>query len=56
MQLALVDGWAGAAHAAGASRADAMAWHSRRRDLVLTGRSSIRVGHVDFWARQIAIR
>jgi len=56
MQLALVEGWAGAAHAAGASRAEAMAWHSRRRDLVLSGRSSIRVGHVDFWARQIAIR
>jgi hypothetical protein len=56
MQLVLLDGWAGAAHAAGASRADAMAWLSRRRDLVLTGRSSIRVGHVDFWARQIAIR
>jgi hypothetical protein len=56
MQLALLDGWAGAALAAGVSRADAMAWHSRRRDLVLTGRSSIRVGHVDFWARQIAIR
>jgi SAM-dependent methyltransferase len=56
MQLALLDGWAGAAGAAGASRADAMAWLSRRRDLVLTGRSSIRVGHVDFWARQIAIR
>jgi SAM-dependent methyltransferase len=56
MQLVLLDGWASAAHAAGASRADAMAWLSRRRDLVLTGRSSIRVGHVDFWARQIAIR
>jgi hypothetical protein len=56
MQLALLDGWTGAAHATGASRADVMAWHSRRRDLVLTGRSSIRVGHVDFWARQIAIR
>jgi SAM-dependent methyltransferase len=56
MQLALLDGLAGAAHAAAASRADAMAWHSRRRDLVLTGRSSIRIGHVDFWARQIEIR
>jgi SAM-dependent methyltransferase len=56
MQLALLDGWAGAAYGAGASRADAMAWLSRRRDLVLTGRSSIRVGHTDFWARQMAIR
>jgi SAM-dependent methyltransferase len=56
MQLALLDGWVGAACAAGGSRAAAMAWLSRRRDLVLTGRSSIRVGHVDFWACQIAIR
>lgn len=56
MQLDLLDGFAGAAQAAGASRADAMAWHSRRRDLVLTGRSSLRIGHTDFWARQIAIR
>jgi SAM-dependent methyltransferase len=56
MQLTLLDGWAGAARAAGASRANTMAWLKRRRDLVLTGRSSIRVGHVDFWARQIAIR
>jgi SAM-dependent methyltransferase len=56
MQFALLDGWAGTACAAGASRTDAMDWLSRRRDLVLTRQSSIRVGHVDFWARQIAIR
>lgn len=56
MQLAIVDGWAGAACEAGVARADAMTWLSRRRDYVASGRSSIRVGHVDFWARQMAVR
>ena len=56
MQLALLEGFAGAAQAAGVPTADAMAWHGRRRDLVVAGRSTMRVGHVDFWARQIAVR
>jgi hypothetical protein len=48
MQLALLDGWLGAAlEIAPESRAALTGWHERRRAHVLTGRSELRVGHVD---------
>ena len=48
MQLALLDGWLGAALEIAPARRDALAaWHGRRRKHVLAGRSALRVGHVD---------
>jgi len=48
MQLALLDGWLGAAlEIAPESRAALTSWHQRRRSHVLGGRSELRVGHVD---------
>jgi SAM-dependent methyltransferase len=50
-------GWAGAAREIGAvSLPDAAAWLTRRRDLLAAGRSTIRVGHVDIFARPIGTR
>jgi hypothetical protein len=50
-------GWAGAARELGdLSLATVASWLTRRRDLIATGRSTIRVGHVDFFARPIAMR
>jgi hypothetical protein len=57
IQLDLLSGWAGAAREIGqVSLADLVPWLTRRRDLVAAGRSTIRVGHVDFFARPIATR
>jgi SAM-dependent methyltransferase len=51
IQLELLAGWAGAARDLGeVSLPDAVGWLTRRRDAVSAGRSSIRVGHVDFFA------
>jgi len=51
MQSEVLTGWAGAAHDIGAmSLADTTAWLARRRDAVAAGSSSLRVGHVDFFA------
>jgi hypothetical protein len=48
MQLALLDGWLGAAlEIAPESRLALTSWHQRRRAHVLAGRSRLRVGHVD---------
>ena len=48
LQLALLDGWLGAAlEIAPESRLALTSWHERRRAHVLAGRSSLRVGHVD---------
>jgi hypothetical protein len=48
MQLALLDGWLGAAlEIAPDSRVALTSWHERRRAHVLAGRSSLSVGHVD---------
>jgi len=48
MQLALLDGWLGAAlEVAPESRAALMSWHERRSAHVRAGRSELRVGHVD---------
>ena len=50
-------GWASAAREIGdLSLADTVGWLTRRRDAVAAGRSSIRVGHVDFFARPIGTR
>jgi Methyltransferase domain len=56
IQLDILAGWAGAAIEMGNSRADTTNWLDRRRERVGAGRSSMRVGHVDFWARQIGTR
>jgi len=48
MQLALLDGWLGAALEIGPEGRSALtSWHERRRAHVLAGRSALRVGHVD---------
>jgi hypothetical protein len=48
LQLALLDGWLGAAlEIAPESRAALTSWLERRRAHVLAGRSELRVGHVD---------
>ena len=48
LQLALLDGWLGAAlEIAPESRLALTSWHQRRRAHVLAGRSSLSVGHVD---------
>ena len=48
LQLALLDGWLGAAlEIAPESRLALTSWHQRRRAHVLAGRSKLRVGHVD---------
>jgi hypothetical protein len=48
LQLALLDGWLGAAlEIAPESRLALTSWHMRRRAHVLGGRSELRVGHVD---------
>jgi hypothetical protein len=57
MQQALLAGWAGAAHEFDAPHLDEIiAWLTRRRELVAAGRSSIRVGHIDLFARPTEMR
>jgi hypothetical protein len=57
IQMELLAGWAGAAREVGElSLADAVGWLTRRRDAVTAGRSSIRVGHVDFFAQPMGTR
>jgi hypothetical protein len=57
MQTEIVAGWASAASETGSvSSADATAWLTRRRAAIDGGRSSLRVGHVDFFATPIATR
>ena len=57
IQRDMLAGWAGAAREIGAvSLADAAAWLTRRRDLLAAGRSTIKVGHVDIFARPIGTR
>jgi len=57
MQSAFVDGWAGAARESSDLPPDKIiGWLERRRDHIASGRSSIRVGHVDFFARPINTR
>ena len=52
IQIEILSGWAAAAREIGdLPLPDVIGWLTRRRDLVAAGRSSIRVGHVDFFAR-----
>ena len=57
MQLEVLAGWASAAHETGRlTEADTATWLARRRDAVTAGLSSIRVGHVDFFATPMRTR
>lgn len=57
IQLEIVAGWASAARDLGdLSLGDVANWLVRRRDAIAAGRSSIRVGHVDFFAAPPKIR
>jgi hypothetical protein len=57
IQMEIFAGWASAVRELGdLSLADAVGWLTRRRDAVTAGRSSIRVGHVDVFARPMRTR
>jgi hypothetical protein len=57
MQIEMLSGWAVAAQEIGdIAGLELAAWLKRRRDLVAAGRSSIRVGHTDLFARPTATR
>ena len=57
IQLEMLSGWAAAARDIDdVPLPDVIGWLTRRRDLVAAGRSSIRVGHVDLFARPTATR
>jgi len=56
-QMEILGGWASAARDLGdLPLADTVEWLTRRRDAVAAGRSSLRVGHVDFFAAPTATR
>jgi hypothetical protein len=55
IQLEIFTAWADAARETGAvPNADLDSWLGARRDAVATGRSQLRIGHVDFVARPVA--
>ncbi|HZZ63200.1 MAG TPA: SAM-dependent methyltransferase [Roseiarcus sp.] len=56
IQMELLSGWARAANEHGLAPEDVAAWLDRRRELVAASRSSIEVGHTDFWACQTGAR
>jgi hypothetical protein len=57
IQTDVLTGWAVAAREIGdVSIGDVVGWLARRRDHIAAGRSSMRVGHVDFFARPTATR
>ena len=57
IQIEVLTGWAAAARQMGdIQMGDIINWLARRRDHIAAGRSSMRVGHVDFFARPIATR
>ena len=57
IQLEILGGWAAAARELGdVPLAATVEWLTRRRDAVAAGRSSIRVGHVDFFAAPTGTR
>lgn len=57
IQTEIITGWAAAAREIGGLPLDAIVdWVERRHRLVATGRSSMRVGHVDVFARPIGTR
>jgi hypothetical protein len=56
-QMEIFAGWASVAREIGDhSLADTVQWLTFRRDAVAAGRSSIRVGHVDVFARPTGTR
>jgi hypothetical protein len=51
IQTEVLTGWAAAAREIGtSSMSDIINWLARRRDMIAAGRSSMRVGHIDFFA------
>lgn len=57
MQTEILAGWASAVHDMGAlSPAEIAAWLARRRAAVAVGRSSLRIGHIDFFSTPSATR
>lgn len=57
IQTEVLTGWAVAAREIGApALSDVIAWLARRREHIAAGRSSMRVGHVDFFARPMGTR
>jgi hypothetical protein len=57
IQMEIFGGWASAAREIGdLPLADTVEWLTHRRDAVAAGRSSIRVGHVDFFAAPMGRR
>ena len=57
IQTEIMTGWAAAAREIGALPVDdIIMWLGRRRNHLAAGRSSMRVGHVDFFAQPIATR
>ena len=55
-QLEIFSGWASAARETGVSLADSVEWLTFRRDQTNAGHSSVRVGHVDIFARPAGTR
>ncbi len=51
IQIETLSGWATAARETGVPLTDVTGWLTRRHDLITAGRSAIRVGHVDLFAR-----
>jgi hypothetical protein len=57
IQKAVIAGWAAAAHELGELQADDVAgWRERRGALIRAGRSHMRIGHIDVFARPIGTR
>ena len=57
MQTEILAGWTSAANETGTlPHADTAAWLTRRRAAIAAGRSSLLVGHVDFFATPSATR
>lgn len=57
IQIETLSGWASAAREIGGlTLADVAGWLTRRRDHVSAGRSAIRVGHIDLFARPAVMR
>jgi hypothetical protein len=56
IQNEVLAGWATAAREVGEPLGDVVNWLTRRRDLVAADRSSMRVGHIDVFARPSGTR
>lgn len=56
IQIETIAGWASAAREIGESALDVAGWLSRRHEMIEAGRSTIRVGHVDLFARPTGTR